>query len=339
MSPVKKLLQEIETTNRRYGLIKRNDTLVLGVSGGPDSMALLILLDKLKKKYALTLHVAHLDHGLRGKESIEHRIFTQKVSERLGHPFHWKAVKLQGLVKIYKRSIEETGRMERYRFFEEVARKTGSQKIVTAHTLDDQAETMLLRLLRGSGLKGLVGIHPIRKQCDFEVIRPLLSCQKRDLMSFLKKAKVLFVDDKSNRDPFFTRNRVRHQLLPMLEKSFNPQIKRSLANLQSICAEAQDYLERVSLRAFRQCTAGRPSVNKVSLKISALKRRHPAIAREVLIKAMGLVKGDLKKFAYSHIAMTMDIINSQENNLHCHLPNQITVSKKGEKLSIFRRND
>src|SRR3990167_7264803 len=122
MSTVKKLLQEIEITNRRYGLLQKNDTLVLGVSGGVDSTALLILLDKLRKKYALTLHVAHLDHGLRGKESKASRIFTQRIAEKLGHPFHWKSLKLKKLAKMCGRSIEETGRIERYRFFEEVAR-------------------------------------------------------------------------------------------------------------------------------------------------------------------------------------------------------------------------
>ncbi|PIU40449.1 MAG: tRNA lysidine(34) synthetase TilS [Candidatus Omnitrophica bacterium CG07_land_8_20_14_0_80_50_8] len=157
-SSVKKLLQQIEIANRRHQLFKKNDVLVVGVSAGPDSMALLWLIDKLKIKYAFKINVAHLNHGLLKKAGNEYLKLVKKTSQALKIPFYSKTIDLKTLAKKNKRSIEEMGRIERYSFFEDIAAKTRADKIVTAHTLDDQAETMLLRLIRGSGLKGLIGI-------------------------------------------------------------------------------------------------------------------------------------------------------------------------------------
>lgn len=340
MSNLKKLLEQIEISNRRHGLFRKNDRLVLGVSGGSDSIALLMLLEKLKKKYSFTLHIAHLNHGFLKSESKKYQYLVHKLSKKLGFSFHCKSIELRKCAKIHKRSLEETGRIERYRFFEEVARKTGANKIITAHTLDDQAETMLLRLLRGSGLKGLAGIPYKRPQGKFAVIRPLLSCEKKDLVAFLKENKIAFVCDKTNREWLFTRNRVRHQLLPMLKKFYNPQIARSLASLQSICSEAQDYMERVSWRAFKHCVTRRSSAHNVALRIKPLQRLHPAILSEVLLKALETVKGNLKKFTYDHIAAIMEILNSKEKNLECHFPDRLVAKKKGENLVFyFQGND
>lgn len=328
MSKLKELLEQIEIANRRHSLFKEKDTLVVGVSGGPDSIALLTLLEKLRRKYALTLHAAHLNHGLLKRESKKYQRLTQETAGKLGIPFHCKGVALRKLAKIHKRSIEEMGRLERYRFFEEVARKTRAQKIVTAHTLDDQAETMLLRLLRGTGLKGLIGISTKRKQGAFEVIRPLLSCKKENVLTFLRENKIPFLNDKTNRDPVFTRNRVRHQLLPVLEKFYNPQIKQSLASLQFICSQTQDYVERVSWRAFRRCSTKPSPPQKAVLKISPLQKLHPAIAQEVILRALAKTKGDLKKISYPHISAIMDILRAKEKGLECHLPGSLIARKK-----------
>ena len=221
-------------------LFKKNDALVVGVSGGPDSIALLYLLEKLKKKYAFKINVAHLNHGLFKSESKKYFQLVKKTAAALGVPLYSKSIDLRNLAKKRRRSIEEMGRIERYSFFESIAAKTHSNKIVTAHTLDDQAETVLLRLLRGSGLKGLMGIPAKRSQGKYQVVRPLLSTEKKELLSFLKENKIQYLQDKTNTDTAFTRNRVRHRLIPLLVKSYNPQIKNSLANLRSMCEEIQE---------------------------------------------------------------------------------------------------
>ncbi len=335
MSKLKELLQKVETLNRRHGLFQKNDSLVVGVSGGADSMSLLWLLKVLKEKYAFKINVAHVNHGLLKNESRKYFNLVKKTSEIIGTPFYSKSVDLRSLAKKHKRSLEEMGRIERYSFFEEIAAKTRSHKIVTAHTLDDQAETVLLRLLRGSGLKGLIGIPHKRRQGRFQVVRPLLSTEKKDLLVFLKENNLPYLQDKTNKDTAFTRNRVRRRLLPVLAKYYNPQIKNSLANLQSICEEIQDYLDKTSSRALRTCLMGRTSGNKVALRLKPLNQLHPAIRREVLLKALSDLKGDRKRFSYEHISAVVEIIQSKENDLERHLPHFIVAKKNWKTLELI----
>ena len=304
------------------------------MSAGPDSMALLWLIDKLKIKYAFKINVAHLNHGLLKKAGNEYLKLVKKTSQALKIPFYSKTIDLKTLAKKNKRSIEEMGRIERYSFFEDIAAKTRADKIVTAHTLDDQAETMLLRLIRGSGLKGLIGIPYKRNQGRFQVIRPLLSTEKKDLVIFLKENRLPFLLDRTNRDRVFARNRVRHRLLPTLAKFYNPKIKHLLANLESICAEIQDYLDTVSRAAFRACGGAHEHGNKVTLRLEALERLHPAIRREVLLKALENLKGSLKRFAYEHVSSVVEMIRSEEDGLECHLPGLVTVKKRGKNLEF-----
>ena len=328
MAQLKTILERVELLNRRHELLKENDSVVAGVSGGPDSMALLFLLLTLKKKYRLKIFAAHLNHGLQKAEGKKYQALVEKTSLRLGIPFYCKSVDVRSLAKAHKRSLEEMGRIERYRFFEEVARKTRSNKIATAHTLDDQSETVLLRLLRGTGLKGLVGIPCKRKEGKFDIIRPLLSCEKNELTRFLKESKAPFLYDRTNLDTVFTRNRVRHDLIPSLEKNYNPQIKKSLANLQSICQMAQDYLDQVSADALKGCLIKKGGPRKITLKTRPLRNLHAAILSEVLFQALSKIKGNLNGLSHSHIHSVIEILHSEEDNLECHLPNFIIARKK-----------
>ncbi len=335
MTGIKGLLQKIENTNRRYGLFKKNDILVAGVSGGADSMALLWLLETLRAKYAFRVHVAHLNHGLLKPESKSYLDLVEKSAKALKFPFYSKAIDLKKIAKKNKRSIEEMGRIARYSFFEAIALKTRANKIVTAHTLDDQAETVLLRLLRGTGLKGLIGIPFKRPQGATEVIRPLLAVEKAELLSFLKVNKLPFIQDKTNRDTTYTRNRIRHRLIPLLARSYNPQIKSSLSNLQTICGQIQDYLDKISSRSFTSCWVRPVSRNEVRLRLSTLKKLHPAIRQEVLLRALSDLKGDVKKISYEHIASILDILQTVESGLECHLPDSVLARTDGHYLRLL----
>ena len=331
---LKKLLQEVELVNKRHRLLKKGDALVAGVSGGPDSVALLTLLSKLRHKYSLRITVAHLNHGFVKKESIRCQWLVKRIAEGLGLPLHIKKMDIKNLAKRNKRSVEEMGRIERYKFFESVAKKTKSNKIATAHTLDDQAETMLLRIFRGSGLRGLAGIPYKRGLNGRQVIRPLLSSEKKDLQLLLKENRIPFHIDKTNRSFIFTRNRLRHYLLPKIAAHFNPQIKKTLSHLQIISSDIQDYLEKVSLKIFKRCIY-HDKPRKLSLKLSALKKLHPAILREVLLTALLKKRGDLKRLSYYHLAGILDILCSSENHLELYLPDHIKVKKNSKSLDFI----
>jgi tRNA(Ile)-lysidine synthase len=327
-----RLLEQLEFTNRRQRLLKKGDALVVGVSGGADSVALLELLSKLRRKYALRLSVAHLNHGLQ-KEGRRAQTLACEAAERHGVPFYSKKANIRRLALKDKLSLEDAGRRERYRFFEAVARKTRSNKIATAHTLDDQAETMLMRLLRGSGIRGLRGIPYKRKQGTLEIVRPVLDCPKKDLRLLLKKEHLFFVHDKMNDDPIFLRNRIRHQLLPLLKRRFNPQIKSTMANLQSICHETQDYLEHQVKGVFQRCHVS-SGPHKIVLNVSRLKVLHPALRHEILASCIQKLRGGLTGFGYAHWIAADTILSSGEKDLQSHWPYQVRIRKMGNRLVI-----
>lgn len=334
MKAAKKLIQLFEICNQRHGLLKKNDSLVLAVSGGPDSVALLALFSLLRRKYSLKLFVAHMNHGWAPKASREYETRVERLCREFSVPFYCQRINLKKEAKRLKRSLEEVGRIKRYEFFQIVAFKTKSKGIVTAHTLDDQAETMLLRILRGSGVKGLGGIPYKRKEGRFKLIRPLLDMEKKDLVQFLRKNNISFCVDQTNKDRTFSRNRVRHTLLKLLERDFNPNIKRSLANLQWISRDIQEFMEISAREAFRRCrTVKRPG--HVTLCLNTFKKRPRAIQREVLLQALEELQGHLKRIELSHISAILDMINSSSKEVHqVRLPHSISVVKKLNLLTL-----
>lgn len=332
---LRRLLERFESTNRRYALLKKGDSVVVGVSGGPDSLALLRLLSVLSRKYALRLHAAHLDHDLQ-KTSAKTAALVRKAAEGLGLTFYLKKVDIRKSASRHRESLEDAGRRERYRFFEETAKKMGANKIATAHTLDDQAETVLMRLLRGAGLRGLSGIPYKRAQGKREIVRPLLDCSKKDLLLFLKKERISFVDDKMNRDPEFLRNRVRHQLLPLLCREYNPQIKQALSSLRSICRDAQNYLRDRSEISFRHCLKS-AGPKRVSLDVRRLKKLHPALRHETLAVAVLRLKGSLTGFGYAHWEAADRLLGSDQKKPETHWPHRVRVQKTNGRLLISVR--
>lgn len=297
------------------------------VSGGPDSAALLFLLSKLRKKYRLVVSAAHLNHAiLSAAPRFEAR--AREWAAELSIPFYSKTVRVHDAARREKRSLEEAGRLARYRYFKEVARRTRSAKIATAHTLDDQAETMLMRIVRGTGLRGLVAIRPKRPEGDFEIIRPLLGVTKDEILSFLKENSIRFERDPSNRDADFLRNRVRHVLLPLLEK-WNPNLRRNLAQQQAVFQEIQDYLDCAAAAALR-----RVGVARGKLSLEAFRRLPAAMQREVMFKILEIQKGDTRAFTFAHIEALCQLAQSREEGLWLSLPGALRVRKSASFMQV-----
>ena len=313
-------------------MLKKGDRLVVGVSGGADSMALLLLLLALKKKHSLELIVAHMNHGLNRLDNDKHQRFVEQYCQLKHIPFFSKKIALKKIATQSKRSIEEAGRDERYTFFSEVAKKAHAKKIATAHTLDDQAETVLFRLLRGAGLKGLSGISAKRREGSYEIIRPLIGLEKNDLIQYLKEEKQLFCTDKSNRDTIYTRNRIRLELLPKLARDYNPQVKFTLANLQRICEDATQYMEPIAQKCFKRCLLRSQRPKVVLLKLKNLMRLHPALQREVLQLAWKKKNNSHNSLSSSHLDNIIKLLLAKEADLECHLPQGVLVKKR--KLAL-----
>jgi len=222
-------------------LLRAGERVGVAVSGGPDSVALLLLLRELRLSLGLTIHVLHFNHKLRGRPADADEQFVQKLAQKFALPFYAGAADVKLIAKRHKANIEDAARRERYAFF---ARATGEHeldKVAVAHTADDQAETVLAHILRGSGITGLGGIHP---QVG-KVVRPLLGARRADLRAFLKLKKQSWREDATNRDTTKMRARIRKKLLPLLEKQFQPRTVEHLVALSVHAREDDAILNRV----------------------------------------------------------------------------------------------
>ena len=218
------LLSRLKSSLITSRLVAPGDTIVVAVSGGLDSVALLHLLAKVSSVLELSLAVLHVHHGLRGEEADLDLEFTRELAQKLELPFHFKKVDIRRYAMLHKRSIEESARVLRYQAYDQLLAETKAAKLATAHTADDQVETLLDHFLRGSGVVGLRGMTPTRES----YIRPLLGFTRRELEQFVRENRLSFREDSSNRDLNFKRNRIRHELIPYLQKHFNPNLTQTL---------------------------------------------------------------------------------------------------------------
>ena len=240
------LKEEVLKTIETYNLIEKNDKIVIGVSGGPDSICLLHVLYGLKEKLGIEIVVAHVNHMLRDVADLETE-YVQKFCKKLGIECYVKKADILEISKTQKKGTEEVGRLVRYDFFDEVAKKTNSNKIATAHNSNDRAETVILNILRGSGLSGLKGIEPIR---DNKYIRPLINTDRQDIENYCNDNKLEPKYDKTNNENIYTRNKVRNTVIPYIKKEFNPNIIKTINRLSSLATEENEYLQAITKQEF-----------------------------------------------------------------------------------------
>ena len=202
----------------RYHMIREGETVIVGVSGGADSVCLLFVLKKYQELHPFTMEVVHVEHGIRGQESLEDAGFVKELCDRLKVPFHLEQKDVKALAAQEGLSVEEAGRMARYAAFEEWRQKTGGCAIAVAHHANDQAETILWNLIRGSGVRGMSGIQPVNGY----VIRPLLGCTREEIEAWLREQQICYRTDRTNLEDTYTRNKLRLKVLHYLEQECNP---------------------------------------------------------------------------------------------------------------------
>jgi tRNA(Ile)-lysidine synthase len=263
------LAETVEHTLRRYAMLTGGETVVVGVSGGADSVALLVSLLSLARAWRLDLHVLHVDHGLR-PDSAADAEFVERLAVRLGVPVD------VARVRVGRGSVEAAARAARHAALEAAADRVGATRIALGHTADDQAETVLMRVIEGTGVRGLAGIPAVRGR----IIRPLIEARHRDAVTTLEAAGLPWVEDASNADPKFFRNRVRHELLPLLGSAFDPEIVPRLAAVARAARQSVETLEQVGARELARL-ADRGE-EELTLSRAALGDLPVAIAAEVL---------------------------------------------------------
>ena len=236
-----------------YSAIGPGSHILVAVSGGADSVALLHLLKSLAKSRRWRLTVAHLDHGIRGKAARTDAAFVQALSRRLRIPSVVGRVKVPALAQRNGISLEMAARQARYAFLVRTARKVGAGLIVTAHTADDQVETLLMKFLRGAGRGGLSGIAPVSTVSGIPVVRPLLEVTRGEIEAYLRAQECAWCEDESNTDTTFLRNRVRHELLPVLARDYNPGIRQTLLRTRDVLAAEDEWLDDLARGILKEC--------------------------------------------------------------------------------------
>lgn len=330
------MFDQAKETIAKYGMLKKGDGVVIGVSGGPDSVALLFLLNSLKKEFSLTLHIAHLNHKLREQESEQDSCFVNDLGERLKIPVTVDCQDVLKLARMKKDSVEEMGRRLRYEFFVKVARDKKMKKIAVGHTADDQVETVLMRIIRGSGLSGLCGIPPTRYLNECLIIRPLIESSRAKIEDYLKKNKIATRVDSSNKDNYYFRNRIRNKLIPLLQKEYNPNIKEILVNFAENISGDYELLNKIAQRHFR--IVSKKEEGRVSLDLKKFNGFKKATQRMVVREAIKTLKGDLKRIDYRHWKELEDLINKRHGNAGVDLPDHVSAIKKKGELIFFLKN-
>jgi tRNA(Ile)-lysidine synthase len=326
------LLQTVEKTIATYKMLRPKDSVVIGVSGGPDSVALLHVLFLVAPRFSLKLCVAHLNHCLRQNDSDKDAQFVEILAKKYDLPCytHKKDVRKYHIEN--KLSLEEAARRVRYTFLNEVANTKKYNKIAVGHHRDDNAELILMNLFRGSGTQGLSGISPVR---DHKIIRPLIKLNRSEIIDFLSQNNLEYVFDASNADTKYLRNKVRHDLIPLLKTEYNPKISETLNRLSSIIRSEEEWIDDV-VHAFYEKTVLDIQENCIILSVLMLNRYHPALQRRIIRTTIEKIKGDLRRIRFVNINSIIGLLENRSAYGKLDLPDGIRIQRDRDALHVFK---
>ncbi len=319
---------QVRAPIEKYRMLPKGEPVVAGVSGGPDSVALLHLLVSLRREFGISLYAAHLNHLARGRQSDADAAFVEQLATRWGVPSSSERIDVPGAVEREGGSFEEVAREARYAFFSRVCDRVGATTVAVGHTRDDQAETILMRMIRGAGPLGMQGMAPVvsREREGFRVVRPLLATWRSQIEAYLAHHRIRARSDPSNRETRYLRNRIRRELLPLLEARYNPRIKERLATLAEHLATDYAYVDCVAERAFR--TVSRISDGQVCLDLHKLQRLPEAIRRQVVRRAIHRVQGSLRRLTTRHWRELEELIEARPGGSVVDLPRGLVAARQ-----------
>lgn len=312
----------------KHKLIRENDNIILGLSGGPDSMVLLHILLYVRERISFNLVIAHVNHGVRGEEALKDEKFTEKVAKELGLDFFSTKADMVGLAKEKNISEEEAGREIRYGFFRELIKELGHGKIAVAHNRNDQAETLLMRIMRGTGIDGLAGMS--FKSDD--IIRPILDINRWEIEKYVEENSIETVVDKTNLETIYSRNKVRLELIPYIKENFNPNIIDTLFRLSENAKLDSYFLEDFSSKVYKSISKEKST--SVVIKSGLFMKEDKAVKNRIIRKAIYNLINTLQGIEEVHISSVVDLFNKGETGKRIDIPNNLLAKVSYNNLII-----
>lgn len=315
--------QKVIETIEKYNLIKSGDKIVLGVSGGPDSITMLDILKDLKETMNFEIYVVHVNHMIRGQDAINDQKYVENYCNKNNIEFYTKAIDVQEIAKSKKIGVEEAGRIARYEAFEEILKKTNSNKIATAHNKNDKVETIIMHILRGSGVSGLKGISPIR---DNKFIKPLIECSREEIEKYCEINKLNPCIDKTNFENSYTRNKIRNIVIPYIKEQFNPNIVETIERLSEVISSEDEYISEITQKEYEKLLISKQE-NQIEIQLKEFNILDNVIKSRLILLVVKNIFGSIQGIEKINI---VDIIKLCKNNIG----NKFLMPNKNLKVMI-----
>lgn len=313
-------------TIKKYELIQAKDKIVLGVSGGPDSITMLDILRQIREEFDFEIVVAHINHMIR-KEAIQDEEYVKKYCEKNNIKCFVKRIDVIDIANNKKIGTEEAGRLVRYEFFDEVLKQTGSNKIAIAHNKNDKVETIIMHVLRGSGLSGIKGIEPIRGN----IIRPLIECEREEIEKYCDENRLEPRIDKTNFENDYTRNKIRNIVIPYIEKELNPNIIETIDRLSEVVKKEDRYLEKVALDVYDKILI-KQEPGQIMLELKGFNEQDEVIKSRIILYSVKKLFGSSQGIEKIHINDIIKLCNNNIGNKYLTPNKKIKILVKDKKI-------
>ena len=325
--------QKVLETIKKFNLIKDGDKIVLGVSGGPDSISMLNILNEIKHEQSIKfeIYVAHVNHLIR-KEAIDDEKYVEDYCNKKDIECYIKRIDVEQIANNKKIGTEEAGRNARYDFFEEILQKTGSNKIAIAHNKNDKIETIIMHLLRGSGLSGLKGIEPIR---DNKYIRPLIECERQEIEQYCEENELNPRIDKTNFENEYTRNKIRNIVIPYIKQEFNPNILQTLSRLSDVATEESDYVDKQTQKIYQQILIERTN-KQIVLNLKEFNKQEKVIKNRLILLSTKQLMGSTQGIEKIHIEDIIKLCSNNIGNKYLTPNKNIKILIKDKKINFIK---
>lgn len=328
---------KVLNTINKYNLINDGDRVILGVSGGPDSIAMLNILNDIKNDKNLHMNfdiiVAHVNHMIR-EEAIDDQRFVENFCKKIGVSFYAKSIDVQKIANNKKIGTEEAGRNARYEFFDEILEKENANKIAIAHNKNDKIETIIMNMLRGSGIAGLKGIEPIKNN---KYIRPLIECERFEIEEYCAKNGIEPRIDRTNFENVYTRNKVRNIVIPFIKQEFNPNIIQTMDRLSDLVKEEDEYLEKLVETKYNDYVE-QEDKGQIIMNLKDFNKEEKVIKSRLLLYTISRLLGTTKGIEKIHIEDIIKLCEKNIGNKYLTPNKNIKILVKNQKIYFINQN-